>query len=104
VSALARRLRRALPDVAAARRGIGRLQLRLGAAAVRGAGERERRIAALRTALGHLDPNQVLARGYSIVRDAGGEVRRSSAGLAAGQPLDVTFAEGGAAVTVREPR
>ncbi|MEO7742818.1 MAG: exodeoxyribonuclease VII large subunit [Usitatibacter sp.] len=104
VEALARRMRRALPDVSAGNRELARIRQRLGAAAVRGTGERERRLVALRTALGHLDPNQVLARGYSIVRDAGGEVRRSSAGLAAGAPLDVTFAEGGAAVTVREPR
>jgi exodeoxyribonuclease VII large subunit len=103
VGALARRLRRALPDVAAELRGLARMRQRLGAAALRGTGERGRRLVALRTALGHLDPNQVLARGYSIVRDADG-VRRSSAGLAAGQPLDITFAEGGASVTVREPR
>ena len=65
---------------------------------------RAQRLAALRTALGHLDPTQVLSRGYSIVRDAEGHVRASSAGLAAGDALDVTFAEGGAAVTVRSPR
>ena len=66
--------------------------------------EREQRIAALRTALSHLDPTRVLARGYSIVRDASGHVRISAAGLAPGDPLDVTFSEGGAGVTVREPR
>ena len=103
VGALARRMRRALPDVAAANRELERLRTRLVAAALRGAAERERRLAALSTALAHLDPDQVLARGYSIVRDADGALRRSSAGLAAGSALDITFAEGGAAVTVREP-
>jgi len=58
----------------------------------------------LARSLAHLDPTQVLGRGYSIVRDRDGHVRRSSAGLAAGVPLDVTFAEGGAAVTVTKPR
>ena len=65
---------------------------------------RSQRLAALRAALGHLDPTQVLSRGYSIVRDAQGHVRAASAGLAAGDALDITFAEGGATVTVREPR
>ena len=81
VRALAPRLRRALP-------------LR----------EREQRVAALRDALAHLDPTRVLARGYSIVRDASGHVRMTSAGLARGDALDVLFSEGGAAVTVDKPR
>ena len=66
--------------------------------------EREQRIAALRAALSHLDPTRVLARGYSIVRDASGHVRLTGAGLAKGDALDITFSEGGAGVTVREPR
>ena len=62
------------------------------------------RIAALRTALSHLDPTQVLGRGYSIVRDADGHVRRSSAGLAAGATIDITFSEGGTEAKVTRPR
>ena len=100
----ARRLRRALPDLDAARRDVARHRQRLGAAAARVLAERSRRLQALRTALGHLDPTQVLARGYSIVRDARGHVRLTSEGLAAGEALDITFSRGGAAVTVREPR
>jgi exodeoxyribonuclease VII large subunit len=65
---------------------------------------RAARVEALASALSHLDPTQVLARGYSIVRDADGHVRRTSSGLAQGQPLDVTFAEGGAEVKVSRPR
>jgi exodeoxyribonuclease VII large subunit len=61
-------------------------------------------LAGLRTALGHLDPTQVLGRGYSIVRDDAGHVLASSKSLAPGDALDVTFAEGGAAVSVRQPR
>jgi len=61
------------------------------------------RLAALRTALSHLDPTQVLGRGYSIVRGADGHVRRTSAGLSPGEPLDITFSEGGAAVRVEKP-
>ncbi len=58
----------------------------------------------LSRSLAHLDPTHVLGRGYSIVRDPDGHVRRSSAGLEAGAALDVTFAQGGAAVTVGKPR
>jgi len=61
-------------------------------------------LARLERSLAHLDPTQVLGRGYSIVRGADGHVRKSSAGLAPGAPLDITFAEGGAAVTVTKPR
>ncbi len=104
LGALAPRLRRALPHAGLARREIDRARGRIAAAAARSLAERARRVAGLATALAHLDPTRVLARGYSIVRDADGHVRRSSAGLAAGQPLDVTFAEGGAAVVVRAPR
>ena len=66
--------------------------------------ERAQRVAALRDALSHLDPTRVLARGYSIVRDAGGHVRVTSAGLGAGDALDITFSEGGADVAVTRPR
>lgn len=104
VAQLARRMRRALPDMALARRELARATQRLSAGLARAVAERTRRLGALRASLGHLDPTQVLARGYSIVRDADGHVRSSSVGLAAGAALDVTFSEGGASVTVREPR
>jgi exodeoxyribonuclease VII large subunit len=100
----ARRLARAAPDIATGRRDLARLRERLAAGLARGMDHRGRRLQALRTALGHLDPTQVLARGYSIVRDADGHVRISSAGLAIDQALDVTFSEGGAVVKVRETR
>jgi exodeoxyribonuclease VII large subunit len=104
LGALAPRLRRALPDIESERRGATRLHERLRAALARDVRERERRLAALRAALTHLDPTQVLARGYSIVRDADGRVRATSAGLAGGDALDITFAQGGAAVSVKERR
>ena len=101
---IARRLRRSAPDVAGARRALGRLGERLGAGLERGLSERARRLDSLRDALGHLDPTQVLARGYSIVRDADGGVRTSSAGLEPDELLDITFSTGGAGVKVRETR
>jgi exodeoxyribonuclease VII large subunit len=100
----ARRLQRALPDIGAERRDIARMARRLSLGAARVAGERARHLAALRASLGHLDPTQVLGRGYSIVRGADGHVRRSSSGLAVGDLLDVTFSEGGAETAVRRTR
>jgi len=47
---------------------------------------------------------RVLARGYAIARAPDGTVVRSGAGLSRGDALDLTFAEGGASVTVDEPR
>ncbi|HET9577127.1 MAG TPA: exodeoxyribonuclease VII large subunit [Usitatibacter sp.] len=101
---LARRMRRALPDAASRDREMQRLSQRLRQALARTLELRARRLAALRTALGHLDPTQVLARGYRIVRDAKGHVVLRGAEVAAGDALDVTFSEGGAGVTVRETR
>jgi exodeoxyribonuclease VII large subunit len=101
---LARRLRRALPDVASNRADLARFARRISAALARQLRDQRSRLGAMRNALAHLDPTQVLARGYSIVRDADGKVRTASAGLAAGQPLDITFSQGGAEVTVRTPR
>jgi len=98
------RLRAAAPDVEAASRGFSRLSRRLAAAASRSQRDRHSRLAAAAASLSHLDPTQVLARGYAIVRAADGKVVRSGSGLARGDALDVSFAEGGASVTVERPR
>jgi len=99
-----RALRRALPDLAAHARMNARLREQLAASLQRRLREQARHLSALGDALSHLDPNQVLGRGYSIVRDASGHVRTTSEGLSPGDALDITFSEGGAAATVREPR
>jgi exodeoxyribonuclease VII large subunit len=104
VASLGPRLRRALPDIAAQKRATARLGGELAAALSRGLRERERRLLALGTSLAHLDPTQVLGRGYSIVRGEDGHVRTTSAGLVPGDALDITFSRGGASVKVREPR
>jgi exodeoxyribonuclease VII large subunit len=104
LDSLARRLLTPAQRIERQSRDLAALAKRMAIAARRGLGDGTRRLASLRNALTHLDPTRVLARGYSIVRDAEGHVRRSSVGLAAGAELDVTFAEGGAAVTVRTIR
>lgn len=49
-----------------------------------------------------LDPRQVLARGYSMVQDAGGSVVSDASGLVAGAELRITFAQGWARTEVKE--
>jgi exodeoxyribonuclease VII large subunit len=94
---LSRALQPALRDRAA---GIAsardRLRLRLDLAMR----DRHARVAAAGAALSHLDPGQVLARGYAIVRAADGSVVRSSAQLAVDEAIDLRFAAGAAAARV----
>ncbi|MES1981983.1 MAG: exodeoxyribonuclease VII large subunit [Pseudomonadota bacterium] len=59
------------------------------------------RLDSLQQHLLHLDPNQVLARGYSVVRKKG-KVVVDSSGLAIGTHIEITFARGWAAAEVRE--
>jgi len=60
------------------------------------------RLLALQQHLQLLDPHQVLARGYSMVRDAQGNIVVSSEHIALGERLDITFAQGGARAVVQE--
>ncbi|MDE2599045.1 MAG: exodeoxyribonuclease VII large subunit [Rhodocyclaceae bacterium] len=50
----------------------------------------------LGTALSHLNPDATLARGYSIVRDAAGNIVSSSRQLRAGDRIGLRFGEGSA--------
>lgn len=52
--------------------------------------------------LQHLDPQQVLARGYSMVRNERGAVVVDSATVALGERLQITFARGRAEVELKE--
>jgi exodeoxyribonuclease VII large subunit len=85
-------------------RELAALARRMANATRRGLAEGTRHLAAVRNALTHLDPTRVLGRGYSIVRGPDGHVLRSSAELAPGDALDITFAEGGAGAKVTAPR
>ena len=101
LSAAAARLRPPNLAPAAARLAHGRAALtramRLGLLA------RAQQLARLEPALAHLDPSQVLARGYSMVRDATGNIVRGSASLRVGDALEISFADGGAEVRVERP-
>ncbi|GMV60386.1 MAG: exodeoxyribonuclease 7 large subunit [Betaproteobacteria bacterium] len=60
------------------------------------------KLARLDARLQALDPLAVLARGYSVVRDASGRVLREGRGLARGERLDIRFADGGARARVED--
>ena len=61
-------------------------------------------LARLSLGLTHLDPAAVMERGYAIARRTDGSVVRASAALHPGDPLELTFARGGATVRVEKPR
>lgn len=102
--ALWQRLRTLRPDTIRAHEQHASQARRL-SSAMRNALERhDARLIALQQHLQFLDPQQVLARGYSLVRDARGAIVASSEQLDLGEQLDITFAQGGARVVVQEKR
>ena len=55
----------------------------------------------LGASLASLDPTAVLGRGYSLTRNASGEVVRSAAQLAEGESITSTFSQGSAVSEVK---
>lgn len=76
------------------------LRHRLELAARQGVESRRRLLERLAHGLHHLNPTAVLARGYSLVRDAQGHLVTSHHALTHGMPLDIQFAEGQTRVRV----
>lgn len=62
------------------------------------------RVASLESSLEHLAPARVLERGYSLVRDSSGRLVRNAANLSVGDPVDITFARGGASASIDSTR
>lgn len=83
------------PDLRHARRDLNELFARLRAAASSGLSQKEHRLQRLAASLEHLSPQAVLLRGYSLVRTPDGHIVRSSAQLTEGDPIHLTFGEGG---------
>lgn len=103
-NSLWQRLRMQRPDLARLQEQQTNRARRLSSAMQYTLDRHDARLVALRQHLQHLDPQQVLARGYSLVRDAQGSVVASSKHLALGEKLDITFAQGGARAVVQEKR
>jgi exodeoxyribonuclease VII large subunit len=100
--ALWQRLRSLRPDVARLQEQQSTQARRLSAAVQRMLDRNDAKLVALKQHLQHLDPQQVLERGYSMVRDAQGNIVVSSERIALGEKLDIRFAQGGARAVVQE--
>ena len=90
----AQRLRLMRPDVPARTAHLDRLGEKLRNAWMRRLEERSAALSRLESSLGHLNPRQVLARGYSIARDANGRIVRDSRELEPNDRLNVSFHAG----------
>lgn len=77
---------------------------RLGRAATALIDMQRQKLNAFSSGLRQLNPNAVLTRGYSIVRDANGHIVRAASGLLPGDMLAIQLAEGRADVTVKRTR
>ena len=104
VNLLAQRLSHRVPDTGRAAERLAGAVRQLGQAHARLLVQRRNRLAAATAQLRALDPGNTLARGYAIARDAEGRIVRDAAALSAGQPLDLSFAQGGAQVQVQTTR
>jgi exodeoxyribonuclease VII large subunit len=99
---LAERLTRAKPDLAQFGARQAELQRRLQVAMRRTLEHQAARITGLQQHIIHLDPEQVLLRGYSMVRDQYGAIVTDSAHLQSGSMLDITLAKGRVQAEVKE--
>lgn len=97
-----RRLALAHPDVARLGSRCSEQGRRLLAAMRHSLEWREVRLRSLNQHLLHLDPQQVLARGYSMVRDERGAIVADGARLPVGARLDISFARGWVRAEVKE--
>jgi exodeoxyribonuclease VII large subunit len=102
VGALGLRLAARKPDLAQRRARLDALAQRLERAGQNLLERRRSRLDALAQHLAHLDPRGVLARGYSITRNAAGEIVRDARTLAPATASGSSFTR--AAWTPREPQ
>jgi exodeoxyribonuclease VII large subunit len=96
------RLERGRPDTGAHTRTLEQLGLRLSRATVQSLTSRGRHLESLADHLLHLNPEAVLSRGYSIVRNHEGTVVRDATTLKPGDELRLQFAIGAARAKVTE--
>jgi exodeoxyribonuclease VII large subunit len=97
------RLAAAMPNLGLLHHRVGQLGASLKRATPQRLAMISEDVARLSLALTHLDPAAVLQRGYAIARHADGRVVRSSAALRPGDALELSFAHGGASVSVEKP-
>ncbi|MEI7842878.1 MAG: exodeoxyribonuclease VII large subunit [Gallionellaceae bacterium] len=100
--ALRQRLRAVQPDVTELKTIQTNLARRLQEVMARSMERHGLRLTSLQQQLQNLDPSQVFARGYSVVRDVNGKVVVDSEQVTLGAMLEVTFARGRARAEVQE--
>jgi exodeoxyribonuclease VII large subunit len=99
---LAHRLSAAKPRLERLQRELRELRARLVRAEQLDLERRAQRQARLGAHLMHLDPRQVLARGYSIVSVPDGRIVRSSAEVRAGDAVRLEFGQGAAGARITD--
>jgi exodeoxyribonuclease VII large subunit len=100
--ALRQRLRAVRPGVAELQIRHVAYSRRLHEVMARNLEHHQSRLNSLQQHLQHLDPTQVLARGYSMVRDEQGKIVVDSTQVSKGGLLEVTFARGWVRTEVKE--
>ncbi|HEY7758088.1 MAG TPA: exodeoxyribonuclease VII large subunit [Burkholderiales bacterium] len=100
VSRFAHRLGAAAPDLDRLLREQSHLRVRLLRSQQQGLAHRAERLARLHAHLLHLDPRQVLQRGYSIVTTAQGQIVRSSGEVQTGDAVRLEFGQGEAGARI----
>jgi exodeoxyribonuclease VII large subunit len=90
----ARRLVHPAQRLRASRQHLAHLASRLGSAAARRCEQLAARIELARASLAGLDPAAVLGRGYSLTRNAKGELLRDAARVSPGERITTTLAKG----------
>lgn len=93
--------RRPTPEALAVR--LDTLEARLQRATRQQLDVRQAKLTALQQHLAHLDPRGVLARGYTITRNAQGQIARNAEALVPGSAIRIEFADGEVGATV-DPR
>lgn len=104
ITTLGLRLAARRPDLAARKRTVDTLAARLERAGRSLIQRQQGRLDALGQHLAHLDPRGVLARGYSITRDADGGIVRDAASLEPGSRIRVEFHVGQVDATVNSKK
>lgn len=99
---LLQRLQANAPDAQRAGMQLERLAQRLPVAMQSALLRRGKQLDNLFANLQHLSPQQVLARGYSVVRDGQGNIVADSGQVSRGTQLDITFARGWARAEVKD--
>lgn len=96
----AQRLQSARPRLEQPRTHVAELERKLGQGMARLLDRHRTRLEALGSHLEHLGPLGVLARGYSITRDARGEIVRDAGAVRVDEHLSIQLAHGGLAARV----